>query len=250
MAVLTYERRRIRTIRSTWIILILTLLLTAGVTALVIAAGNIDQDTGQELGNATGDQVMSGVFSGSVLILTLVPLVTLAAMAFGGEYRFGLIRQTLTAFPRRTPVFLAKLLVVVGYVVAFTVLAMALVLAATQILRTNVEPVPDWASLGSGMGRALAFAVGYCLFAFALSVITRNQAIAIIIPIVWAIIVEQVLLGFLANRFEWLPKVLPISSGATFVAGGQDMWLGAGVFAGWLLAALIAGWILFTRRDA
>ncbi|HQZ84014.1 MAG: type transport system permease protein [Actinomycetota bacterium] len=250
MAVVKYERRRIRTIRSTWVILILTLLLTAGVTALVIAAGNIDPETGQDLGDATGDQVMSAVFSGSVLILTLVPLVTLAAIAFGGEYRFGLIRQTLTAFPRRTPVFLAKLLVVVGYIVAFLVLAMALVLAATQVFRNSVGPIPDWTVLGLSMGRALAFAVGYCLFAFALAVITRNQAIAIIIPIVWAVIVESVLLGFLGSRFEWLPKVLPINSGSIFVQGEQDMWQGAGVFLAWILAALIGGWILFTRRDA
>jgi ABC-type transport system involved in multi-copper enzyme maturation permease subunit len=100
------------------------------------------------------------------------------------------------------------------------------------------------------MGRELAFAVGYCLFDFALAVITRNQAIAIIIPIVWAVIVESVLLGFLGSRFEWLPKVLPINSGSIFVQGEQDMWQGAGVFLAWILAALIGGWILFTRRDA
>ena len=44
----------------------------------------------------------------------------LAAQSIGQEYRFGLIRLTLTAFPDRAQILVAKLVVVVGAALVVT----------------------------------------------------------------------------------------------------------------------------------
>jgi ABC-2 type transport system permease protein len=245
MAVVAYEQRRIRTIRSTWIILVVTLVLAGALAALAAGLANIDPETGQRGDPAPLRDVLSTVGSPIVLI----PVSVLAAMAFGGEYRFGLIRQTLTAFPRRTQVFLAKMWVATLWMLAFLLLAAVVVLGVAFAFRSNLVFEPLTATNLGVLGRSLLFGIGYCLYAFALVVLTRNQALSIVVLIVWTVLVESLLTGFLASRWEWLPKVLPMSAGGSFVAG-EDMLAGAGVFFGLLVVLLLIGWATFTRRDA
>ena len=250
MAVVSYERRRIRTVRSTWVILLITLLLTAAVGALIISVGKLDPETGDILGNLTTLELLNGVFASGSQLLILVPLATLAAMAFGGEYRFGLIRTTLTAFPRRSGVFLAKFWVVSVYLVVFLLLCVALVLAAGQFVPSRVDAAIDPLPMLGFVGRFLAFGLMFCMFAFALAVITRMQALAIIIPVLWALIVEGVLSGILASKFEWLPKVLPITAGSNFVAAGEEWQQGGLVMLAWVVVFMLIAWLLLLRRDA
>lgn len=245
MAVVAYEQRRIRTIRSTWVILVVTLVLAGAIAALTAGLANIDPETGQRGAPAPLRDVLTAVGNPIVLI----PVSVLAAMAFGGEYRFGLIRQTLTSFPRRTGVYLAKLWVATLWMVGFLLLATALILAVAFAFRANLifEPLTS-ENLGI-LGRSLLFGIGYCLYAFALVVITRNQALSIAVLIVWTVLVESLLVGFLSSRLEWLPEVLPMSAGGRFVVG-EDVLASAGVFFGLLAGLLLLGWGMFTRRDA
>jgi ABC-2 type transport system permease protein len=245
MAVVAYEQRRIRTIRSTWVILLVTLLLAAGVAALIASLANIDPETGQRGAPAPMREILTLV--GNPIVV--VPVSVLAAMAFGGEYRFGLIRQTLTAFPVRSRVYLAKLWVASLWILAFLVLATLVAVAVAYAFRSNLifEPL-TLENLGV-VGRSLVVGLGFCLYAFALVVITRNQALSIVILLVWTLLVESILTGFLASRWEWLPKVLPMSAGQRFV-GGEDLLLSAGCYFGLLAALLLLGWAMFARRDA
>jgi ABC-2 type transport system permease protein len=245
MAVVAYEQRRISTIRSTWVILAVTVALAGGLAALTAALSNIDSETGQRGAPATMDTVLSSVSNPIVL----VPISVLAAMAFGGEYRFGLIRQTLTAFPRRTSVFLAKLWVSVLWMAAFLLLAAVVVLAVSFLFKSNLVFEPFTATNLAVIGRSILFGIGYSLFAFALVVMTRNQALSIVIVILWALLVETIITGFLGSRYEWLPKVLPMTSGSGFV-GGEDVLRNGMVFGAWLLVFLLVAWVLLLRRDA
>lgn len=245
MAVVAYEQRRIRSIRSTWVIFGVTLLLAAGIAAAVGALANIDPESGQRVGQGAMRDVLSAINNPIVL----VPIAVLAAMAFGGEYRFGLIRQTLTLFPRRTGVFLAKLWVSVLWMFAFLVVAAVVVVGVAYLFRSNIVFDPLTSENLLYVIRALVFGVGFGLFAFALVVITRNQALSIVILVVWTVVVESLVAGLLANRAEWLVEAMPISAGASFV-GGADMIRNAAIYFGVLAAFIIVGWALFTRRDA
>ena len=98
MAIVAYENRRIRTIRSTWIILLITLVLAGALTAGFSAMANLDPATGERVGRGTLISVLAVLLSPIVL----VPLSVMAAQSFGGEYRFGMIRLTLSTFPRRS----------------------------------------------------------------------------------------------------------------------------------------------------
>lgn len=251
MSVITYEQRRIKTIRSTWVILVVLLLL-AGLNALLF--GFLASQTGVEEGGLATDggaTTSDTIALYSVLYgpLVLVPLALMAAMAFGGDYRFGLIRQTLTSFPKRTKVFLAKLFVVSLWIIAFAVLAWAVVVAVGTAFSGDLN---DWQPFGleslGFLGRALVYLLGFCLMVFAVVAITRNQALGLVVVLVWLLVVEGLLLGFLSGRLAWLGDALPMNQGAAFVTSfGVQSGL---VFVGWVVGLLAIAWALFMRRDA
>lgn len=245
MSTIGYENTRISTIRSTWVILAITLVLTGGITALAASFANLDPATGERGAPVAMSQVMNTISSPIVL----VGLSAMAAMAFGGEYRFGLIRLTLTSFPRRTSVFGAKLLVVVVWLLAFLLLSAVVMVGVSALFRDSVIFEPFSTSTLGALLRSLLFGLAFCLFAFAFVLITRNQALSIIIPLLWALLVEQLLTGFLGSKYEWLPKVLPMTSGQGFI-NGEDMIRNGAVYFGTLAVLLLIGWALLSRRDA
>lgn len=245
MAIVAYEQRRIRTIRSTWVVLAVTVALAAGIAAATAALINIDPETGQRGAPAPLVDVLNNLSSP----LILVPVSVLAAMAFGGEYRFGLMRQTLTLFPRRTPVFLAKLCVVSVWMVVFAFLAALAMLGVAALFPNNLVYEPLSGDVWLLVLRSIAFCLGYGLIVFALVLLTRNQALSIIVPLIWALVVETLLSGFLGSRIDWLDKALPMQAGAGFAAG-NDMASNAAVFFGTAVVFLIVGWAVFKRRDA
>jgi hypothetical protein len=128
-------------------------------------------------------------------------------------------------------------------------LATALTVGVAFLFRSNVEFDVMAVENGTFALRAIAFGVLYCLYAFALVLITRNQSLSIIILVLWTLVVESLLVALLGSRLSWLEQAMPITSGANFVSG-VDMLGNAAVFVGVLVALMLIGWALFTRRDA
>ncbi|TXH40882.1 MAG: hypothetical protein E6Q90_12860 [Actinobacteria bacterium] len=244
MAIVAYENRRIRTIRSTWIILLITLVLAGALTAGFSAMANLDPATGERVGRGTLISVLAVLLSPIVL----VPLSVMAAQSFGGEYRFGMIRLTLSTFPRRTRVMLAKLWTISLWVLAFLVLTTVVALVVAQLFPQYVEFALD-GTIALYVLRALAYGLAYCLWVFALVLITRNQALSIVLVLVWALLIEPVALQLLGGKFPWLDKALPMTAGAAF-AQGDRMLPSAGLYFGTTVVLLLIGWLVFTRRDA
>jgi ABC-type transport system involved in multi-copper enzyme maturation permease subunit len=233
MSLLTYEWRRASTIRTTWITSLLAALSIIGFTYLstLVAGGEVRIDPTQVLSFSAQNP------------LALVLVASLGAMAFGHEYRYGTMRLTLTAFPKRPGVYATKLL----FTVVITLLVVALGLAGGYgVLRAtgNGGPV-DWRPL---LWQSAVWAVTVAVLAFSLTLITRNHPLGIVGPVLLSI-TETVLIGLLAGRFEWLPKVLPFQSMSTWFAG-VDLPLSVGVWAAWLLGLLVVGFVLLLRRDA
>lgn len=240
MSVIQYEQRRIRSIRSTWVTAAIVVLF-GGLTALLfvtLAAGdpaNPDTDT-------------TTVFSVLYGPLVVVPLSVLAAMAFGGEYRFGMIRLTLTSFPVRTRVYFTKLAVVLIWMLAVLLVTWAVAVLLGFVFADNIDWDPFAPTNLAYAGRAMILALGYGIFVFALVVITRNQSLGIVIMLLWMLVIEGILGGFIAGENSPLRFAMPMTQAADFVATGSVTGLLVLLF--WLVALVAAGWALLIRRDA
>lgn len=252
-AALRYEWVRISTVRSTRILLVVVLVTAAALGWLVANPRYVGFD---EAGNPIGPPVVDwwNAF-GMPLSLTAVLTSVVASQAVGQEYRFGLIRITLTAFPRRWRILAAKLLVVMG---ACVVLALVSFLGSELGLAIRGYPTPPASSpsppdLYPLKGVTLVLLWG--LSAFALAGITRQTAVGIAVPVISGVIVETLLIGLLSDRAEWLSHVLPWSTAGRWARlpaeqGPPSGWAALAVLGAWvvgLLAVQVTAWI---RRDA
>ncbi len=242
---LKYEWVRITTVRSTWILIALAVIIPAAIALLVAWLVQING-----AGGRGPQEAQSGVIG--FLPLSAAIVCTIGAAAFGQEYRHELIRITLAVFPRRTPVFLAKTVMVAIFAVITAVLAIA-VISAAEYLGALISS-SSWSTDVIGIPGILA--IGYLtifvLIAFALTALTRNQPLGIIAPIVLSVLIEPILGGIAAaQNWTWIDWVLPFSNGtAALSTDGAEAWGHLAVFGGWFLVLAIPAWILFLRRDA
>ncbi len=249
IAALRYEWTRFWTVRSTYIMLALSLILSAGLSYLIVQTAQ-----GMDSGGAPGLIDWFTSFSAPMTFAAVLASV-LGAQAIGQEYRFGLIRLTLTEFPNRITILIAKILMVIlaGVLVALVSYIGSWIGLALHGLPTPPAgvTVPD----STFFVRGIAFVVLWALSSFALAGITRQTAIGIAVPIVSGLIVENILIGFLSQKAEWLVQHLPWSSAARW-AGDQGFgnapsgWSALAVFGVWVGALVIAEVLVFLRRDA
>lgn len=256
---LRYEWRRITTVRATWILIgcsVLVAALLAEILALTIGALGDPQMQGFSGAASDGYALTQDKFPLELFVIgsagsfvTLILLGVVSAQSFGQEYRHGTIRLTLTIFPRRGPVFAAKVIVTGVVIIAAYVAAMiATVLVALP--NGRVVDVSIDGSFLAGIGRAVLFMLGFSLIVLAITLLTRILALGVIIPIVLALIVEP-LLSALAS-YEWasiMIKALPFMSGSAFTQG-QDLLRNGLVFFGWTVVLLAVSLVTFQKRDA
>jgi hypothetical protein len=143
---------KLRSVRSTWILLATTVVMLVGIPAFSAVGAVVDSSPVTAPG---GTDVLAAALAGVSSVEFLV--AALGALAVTGEYASGLIRVTLTAVPRRLPVLLAKAVVVgtvalVAGVVSILAayVAVRLVLLPTDIpISGNTSALPVTA-LGAG----------------------------------------------------------------------------------------------------
>jgi ABC-2 type transport system permease protein len=261
-ATLHGEWTKLRTLPSTWWLLLAAVTLTIVVGTAAAAAvqcrpfGCAPAQTGADPAKIS----LSGVDLGQVIVALL------AVLAVGGEYGTGMIRVTLAATPRRLVMLAAKAVVVTGWAVAAgTVAVLGSVLAGRLILPGRGLSAANGymlVSLGNGPDlRAAAGSVLYlaliALLALGVTTAVRDSAVGIglvlgalyLFPIVSAVIPDQVL----ARHLE---QIAPMTAGLYIQAtvGVQALpltpWEGLGVLATWAAGALLAGGLLLCLRDA
>jgi ABC-2 type transport system permease protein len=259
ISALRYELVRAGTVRSTWIGIAAAFVIALGLGWLIATPSEFYD----EFGNLVGEGVdWLGAFT-FPLSATAIVAAVLASQAIGQEYRFGVVRLTLSAFPRRGRILTAKVLVVLLLTLAVTA---ASLLGSFLALTLRGFPTPPDAVAGPDSTyflRAVVFMLLWALSAFALAGITRQTPVGVAIPIVSGLIVEQILGAVLADRAEWLVRVLPWSTAGrwsqlptdpTFVEPGSVQlpvaWAALGVFAVWVLILLVLQVMSFLRRDA
>ena len=246
---LRYEWVRISTVRSTWLLVVLAALVPAGLALFVSwLVGSL----GDQAGGPPDGSGASG-FAGFLALVAAV-LCAIGAASFGQEYRHGLIRITLSTFPRRSPVFAAKAIMVIAVTIVAGAIAIATIVLGEALggVLSGQGLTWDDAAVGLPGLRGVIYIVIFVLIAFALTALTRNQPVGIIAPIVLAVIVEPIVVVVAAvQNWTWMEWVLPFSGGAAGVsAEGAEAWGHLGVFFAWFLLLAIPAWILFQRRDA
>jgi ABC-2 type transport system permease protein len=248
MSLIAMERIKFFSTRSPWWCMGLALVLSVGFTALVL--GLIPKD---QLGPIDAGTTQAGYLWGQMIIMVM------AALAATTEYRFNTIKTTFLAAPNRVSALLAKTTVVavvaglVGLLLALASWGIGILLNSDADLALN-SSVDVRAVIGVGLNAALT-----AVFALAVGILVRQSAGAIAIVLIWALLVERILITIIPRVGEDIKKWLPLSNGEWFNNGGgvngtfdvgHGPWVALLVFAVWSFGLLAIGLVVTSKRDA
>lgn len=244
--VLRSEWHKLRTLRSTWITLIATSLLTVAMGMGLAAAYD-----------GTGEGGMDTVLF--ILLGTqfaTINLGVLGILATAGEYSTGQIRATMTAVPRRLPVLWSKAAVLAAIAFPLTLLTNLVTFPLAQSFLTGTDQAASLAD--PGVLRALAGnAAGLTLLAvlaLGIGALLRSVPMAIgvftglimIVPEVLAMlpydIVDDAVRYFPGKALETLTTAQPLPGTASPGAALLAMIL-------WTTATLTLAAAVLRRRD-
>jgi ABC-2 type transport system permease protein len=247
------EWSKLATLRSTYLILGLGLVLSIGTTALVSLALGSTQDTWSADFSPVTTSMVGNIW-------TLIIYAVFGVLVMSREYSGGLIRLTLSATPRRGRVLAAKLLLVSGITLLFGLLTtVGMFLVGQTVLGAYGMPV---ANLGDADARRMVLGLGavmpfFPLVGFALAVIFRSTAGAItaVLGLLW---LPEIFGNFLLAWWqEHVLSLLPSNAMDSFTlahiepsATDLDPVLGAVVAGVWLMAGVGAAYLTLVRRDA
>lgn len=248
------EWTKIWSVRSTaWS---LTILLIGGIGLSTLVAGVLAAHW-NTLGAADRQAVaVKGVF-GPGLNFAQLPLCVLGIMVITSEYTTGMIRSSLLASPRRTPLLVAKAMVfgavalAAGELLAFVSVPIAEAMIGSHVRESLGDPAILRAAVGVGLYLAI---LG--LFSFAVGVLIRHTAAAIT-----AIIVIFVGFGDLSQLLpgtagRYISAYMPANAGILVTHARQQAtdllspWQGLGVLGLWTAVLLVAAGFRLARRDA
>jgi hypothetical protein len=252
--IVRFEWAKLRTVRSTWLVLGAVLASAVAVGCLVCAAEVARWGRLSAADRAHFDPTfrsLTGLFFGQLAVGVL------GVVAITSEYSTGLIRSTLAAVPWRRGVLAAKGAAVgVPVLVVGTAASLAAFLAGQAVLAGSGAGV----SLG-GAGELRAVIGGglylalLALFALGLGAIVRNAAGGISAFVGLVLVLPVLVAPIPAPWGRDIAKYLPSDAGQAVLSIHRDAsslspWAGLAVLGAWTAAALAtAGWLI-TARDA
>jgi ABC-2 type transport system permease protein len=244
------ELVKLRTIRTPYLLLLLSALLSGIAAAAFVGSGAVDSE---EL-----DRALS-LGQGASFGTTFAAVVGILAVT--NEYRHGTVMTTFLAAPRRVRVLLSKLgaAAVVGAVFAVVCLTVT-ALVALPWLSARGESLPLDGQALEAVGRVLVAFVLTAIIGAAVGAIIQSQVGALVGWFVWLLVVESlfsVLSSLLLTDVgepDPLTPYLPGSSLSGIVGGeGSEYVLDAGwailLASGYALALSVLGAVSMTRRD-
>ncbi len=250
------EWTKLRTLASTYWLLVAVTVLTVGVSAAVVAASSYQLGAYQD----TSKLSLTGIDLGQAVVAVLGVLV------ISTEYRTGMMCVTLTAMPRRLAVLAAKAATLTGLVAAAGTIAVCGSLVAGRIiLPGNGFTVSRGYPLVSlGHGPTLRAAAGSVLYLVLVALLSLGVAAAVrdsatAIGLVLGLLLLFPFLAQVVSDPAWhrhLEQIGPMTAGLA-VQVTTDVralpispWAGIGVLAAWAGGALVIGAILLRFRDA
>jgi len=250
------------TVRSTWWILPITVLMMAGLGWLV-TWGSRQVPPGGGRGGA--EPIDATILAGVMIALAQLTIAVLAVLTITGEYSTGMIRTTLTADPKRLGALWAKTLVVVSVTFIVTVVGAVLTwVIARQVLgNANTLDLSNAETRRILLGAPL-YLTGIALLAFALGAQLRHTAAALATVFGLLLVIEGVWVNLPWTFFHKTSPFLPGSAGGKIfstdaaieasraAATGPVLtpWVGYGVLIAWGVVMLAVASVLLRRRDA
>lgn len=248
----------LRSIR--WSVLFMIVLSFGGAALMSFAMAGTEFATAEALPSLLAQ---SATFGSNITVLIMGVLGVLAATS---EYSSGLILSSLSAVPKRTPVLVAKALVVA---------ALALVVGGVSIFGGGLisalifgdgafAALTDAAVLVSMLG-ATVYLMFATLLALGIGSVLRSGAGAISVVVVLLFVSTLVFQILTITGWLWVPEIaqwLPsdlgyeLSTSALLSADvpaemrGVGYWGALGGLAAWAVAALVPAAILLKTRDA
>ena len=186
-----------------------------------------------------------------------IAICVLGVILFASEYSTGMIRASMLAVPRRTPVLAAKATVfaAVTFVVAEVVAFVSFFIGQAIISKHVSVSLGDAGVLRAVLGTGLALAV-VGLFAMSLGVLVRHVAGAITLAIGLVTVLPTIASALPGRIGDYLKTYLPggNSVGAIMSSGhGSDLvvspWQGFAIACGWTAIALALATVSLRRRD-
>jgi ABC-2 type transport system permease protein len=254
---LASEWSKLFSLRSTYIMLALGLLLSFGMTALVASTVGSTFDDWAPGDQAAFEPIMFSIVG---IVFGGIVFAVFGVLASSGEYSSGMIRLTLTATPKRWRVLAAKALVVFFVITVFSALTIVgMFLLGQAILGSYDMPTaslsdPDARRAIIGLSLTGAF---FPLIGLALGFLLRSTAggVTAVLAILW---LPEIFGGLLP--LWWRENVLSLLPGSALDAAviGHfvdsptylDPVAGGLVAAGWLVAFLGGAGLALIRRDA
>lgn len=243
------EWRKFRTLRSSWILLVLAV---GAVTTVGVAVCGASVTDPHELDHI---DPLFDALSGFELAQLFIGVLGILLVA--GEYSTGMIRATLTAVPKRLPTLWAKTAVMALVTFVTTVPAALTAFFVSQRVLSTQHLQTSWSAPNvprSVIGVALYLTV-VAIFGVGLGALVRNIAGAIAtfvgIMLVLPAIASALPLTW-ANRIN---RFLPPNAGQAILGVTADTkvmtpWNGFALFATYAAVTIAAAAILLRRRDA
>ncbi|HSW65533.1 MAG TPA: ABC transporter permease [Bacillota bacterium] len=248
LASLKAEFRKLLTIRSTYVIFAIAILLAVffafyaeGIKATASALQRPDL-----LVSESKQAIMATGLLGALVGVLLV----------AHEYRYNTIMYTLTSSNSRTKTLLAKLVVVSAFAVLFslTMGVLSPLLTALGIKLGGHTLVHQSFPIWDVMWRVVFVGWGYAIFGFILAVAIRIQVGAISTMFLWPAMLEPLAGLLLRHNASYLPlndlSNIAMENDPHVISEMNTVAHPVLLFLGYIVLGLIVVWQLFLRRDA
>ncbi len=249
MSQLRAEARKLLTVRSTYVIIAICLVIT------LFSAFYVEGF--RSSGTVTDpNKLINQVVGAATMLSVLIAFIGILLMTH--EYRYGTILYTLASARNRLHVLAAKAIVVsllaLLLTALFCTLAPLLTYAGIRLAGAELAPqnLPSW----SLVWRVLFFGWGYSMLGLLLATLIRNQVGTFAFLFIFPATFETLLGLLLREKVAYLPftalqSVVQSLPASPFATGPQlSHGQAALVFLAYLVVGWIVAWLLFVRRDA
>lgn len=247
MSNLKAELRKVFSVRSTYVILLIVLALEI-LFAFYVSGWRINAHDLHNPNTLSGD-VTSAVSTVSIFVALIATLLVTH------EYRYNTIMYSLTLSKSRSRVLLAKILVISVFAIIFTLVVGILspLLSELGAHAHHLKFAPQTLHYGTLLWRSLFYGWGYGMAGLLIAALIRNQIGAIVTLFIAPDTIEGVLSLLLKQHTVYLP----FSALHTVIGQGMGNYLNAitpvhaaMVFMVYLIVGWLVAFILFVRRDA
>lgn len=249
LPILKSEFRKLFTVRSTYIMIALSM-------ALIILVNFFFEgykgNTGSPASGVTPGALQSIVSTGAGLGVIFATIVAILFMAH--EYRYNTIMYTLTANVRRSKVLLAKVLTIIIFSLMYSTLACLLAVGSYMAglsLRDATLPTQNFDVLVQ-VSRVAFYYMSYALIGLLLAILTRSVVFAVSTFLIVPVTVEPLLGLLLKENAKYLPftaldSTVGVSMTTDKLLSPTNAMAVASVY---LVVGCLIAWLFFMRRDA